>query len=265
MKEILFAAAVGAGFIFTQNASADVLFSDGFNYTAPGTLGGKVNPGSGYTWGSGNSGMTIANANLTYPGLQDLGGNELSIAWGSSGSITNGYANVTSGQIYYSFLLDVTTYSGGNNYLTALNPGTTTPGGSGDAINAYMYSNGDIGLRTAGKSTATYSTALSLNTTYLVVLEYDFSTTNASLYLDPTPGDSQPTPTVSIAGSGTVTSIDNLGFKSQSATGDFLIDNVIIGTSWADVTPLAVTPEPSTLALVGLGALGLGALRRMRR
>jgi len=38
-----------------QSAYGTLLFQDGFNYTTPGTIGGNVNPGSGYKWGVGNT------------------------------------------------------------------------------------------------------------------------------------------------------------------------------------------------------------------
>ena len=257
--------AIATGVIFSGvHANATLLFQEGFDYTS-GSLGGNVNPGSGLAWEPGNSGLTIGSSSLSYSGLQTLSGNELSVAWGSSGSATNSFSNVTSGQIYYSFLLNVTTVAGANDYLTALNPGAAAPGGSSDAIDCYLYSNGKLGLRTAGESTVTTSTALSLDTTYMVVLEYNFATTTASLYLDPTIGDSQPTATLTLAGSGTVSSIDDVGFKSQSTTGDFDVGNLLIGTTWADVTPEAdATPEPGTLSLLGAGA-GLLTLIQCRR
>ena len=163
----------------------------------------------------------------------------------------------------------MTTGSGGNSYVTSLNPGTTTPGGSSDAVNIYIDGNNSqaLRLRTAGQSeySSGSSPNLALNTTYLIVLSYDFGTSTASLWLNPTSlGGAAPTATESITGAGVVTSIANVGFKAQSTTGDFLIDNLRIGTTWADVTPV---PEPSTFALMGLGVLGLisSARRRMRR
>ncbi len=252
-------AAVGCLF---QNVQATVLFQEGFNYTAGSSLGGNVNPGNSTAWNGGNAGLNIGSGNLTYPNLPDQGGNDLSISNATAGTSINTFANTTSGQIYYSFLLDVTTIDGANDYITALNPGSTVPGGGTDAINCYLYTNGKIGLRTAGEATVTSASALSLNTTYMVVLEYNFATTTASLFLDPTLGASQPTATLTLAGSGSVTAIDNVGFKAQATTGDFLVDNLIVGTTWADVTPVA-TPEPSTFALAGLGLLGL--VTRFRR
>jgi hypothetical protein len=262
--------AVAAGCLVFQSAQASLLFSEAFDYTAANTLAnvGNINPSSGLAWSPGNSGMTIGSGNVTYPGLQDLGGNELLMAWGSACSATNTFAAVNSGQVYYSFLLNITTGSGANSYLTALNPGGTAPGGSGDALNIYIdgANSQALRMRTAGASefSATLAPKLSLNTTYLVVLEYDFSTTTANLWLNPVPGDVQPVANETILGTGTVSSIANVGFKSQSTTGGFTIDNILIGTTWGDVTPAAV-PEPSTIALAGLGLLGLAARFRRAR
>jgi hypothetical protein len=263
--------AVAASCLAFQSAHAQ-LFQEGFNYTIGSALADPLNtnPGNGLAWSGGNVGMTIGGGNLTYSGLQDLGGNEFSLAWATAGTAINTFTAVTSGQIYYSFLLNMTVANTANSYVTALNPGTTTPGGSADAINIYIdgANSQALRLRTAGASeySATLAPKLSLNTTYLVVLEYDFATTTANLWLNPTPGASQPAATESIVGTGSVTSIANVGFKSQSTAGTFLIDNILIGTTWADVTPVSAVPEPSTLALVGLGGIGfLGLAVRLRR
>jgi PEP-CTERM motif len=264
MKRSSLIALVSAICLTFHSAHATLLFQEAFNYTAGSALAdsGNVNPGSGLAWNGGNAGLTIGNGNLTYSGLTDLGGNELSIANSTAGTSINTFNNVTSGQIYYSFLLDVTTADGANDYVTSLNPGTTAPNGGSDALAVYVYSNNTLGIRTAGESTV-HTPTLSLDTTYLVVVDYDFDTTTANLWLDPVAGDSQPAVTESLAGSGTVTAIDDVGFKAQATTGDFLVDNLRIGTTWTDVTPAAV-PEPSAFALAGLGLLGLVARFRRR-
>ena len=257
--------AMGVGCMLFQSAQATLLFSEAFNYNT-GVLGGNVNPGNSTAWSAGNANITVVSGNLTYPSLTDQGGNELQIANGAAGTIYNTFANQTSGQIYYSFLFDPTVVNSANNYFTAMNPGTSTPNGSSDAIDAYYYSSGKIELRAnAASATAGTGTALTIGTTYLIVEEIDLTAKTASLWIDPSSSTfgtlTPPTATATISGI-TATAIDNVGFKAQSGTGSFLIDNVYIGTTWADVTP---TPEPATFALTGLSMLGLVLARRIRR
>lgn len=253
-------------FVF-QTAHATLLFSEGFNYS-PGALGGNVNPGNSTAWSSGNANLTVASGNLTYAGLADQGGNEFQIANGvSAGTIYNTFANQTSGQVYYSFLFNPTAADSANNYFTAMNPGTSTPNGGSDAIDAYYYASGKIELRgNAQAATAGTGPVLTLGTTYLIVEEIDLTAKTASLWVDPdasTFGGTAPTATATLSGL-TATAIDNVGFKAQSsAGGPYLIDNIFIGTTWADVTPAGV-PEPATIAFAALGLLG-GFMLRLRR
>ena len=261
------ALAMAASGLAIQSVQAQLLFSEAFNYD-PGVLGGNVNPGNSTAWSAGNSGLTIVSGNLTYAGLADQGGNELQIANGSAGTIYNAFANQTSGQVYYSFLFDPTAADSANNYFTAMNPGTSTPNGSSDAVNAYYYGDGHIRLRAAGQSaTAGTGTVLTLGTTYLIVEMLDLDAKTASLWINPdssTFGGTAPTAIATLS-SITATAIDNVGFKVQAAAGGpYLVDNLLIGKTWADVTPVPA-PEPSTLALTGLGLAGLVARFRRTR
>ena len=251
-----------------ENLHATVLFEDGFNYAVGGLNASDVSPTgtSGNAWSSGSSRITVVSGNLTYNGLQDLGGNSVQDIWnGSAGSVVNTYTAQTSGNVYYSFLLNCTAAPSTSIYLTSLNPGTGAPNGSTDALQIDVGPNAgggfQVGLRTAGASVTLAPTVLSLNTTYLIVAEFSFGGTGtASLFLNPTVGGTQPTADVTLTGNGTVTSIADLGFKAQSsttATGTFLIDDTRVGTTWADVTPIAAVPEPSPLAMAGLALSGL--------
>jgi PEP-CTERM motif len=251
--------AVGVCCLLVQTASAALLYSEGFNYTADQALV----PNDGWTGGS--SLITVGSGNLTFPGLADLGGpNLLSVSNGAAGSTYTLFANQTSGQVYYSFLLNPLELGTGNRYLTALNPGVNPPNGGSDALSVYVYSNNTFGLRTAGAS-AIHTVAFSLNTTYFIVVSYDFDNTQANMWVNPTGGGAQGAADMTLAGDASVTAIDNIGFKAQSdATGAYLIDTLRVGTTWADVNP-AVVPEPSSLMLAAAGiGLLVGMIRRRR-
>src|SRR4051812_22271086 len=83
-----------------ENVHATLLFEDGFNYPVGGLGTSDVAP-NGNAWSSGSSRITVVNGNLTYNGLQDLGGNSVQDIWnGSAGSVVNTYTAQTSGNIY---------------------------------------------------------------------------------------------------------------------------------------------------------------------
>jgi hypothetical protein len=274
MKRIL-PLLVGVTGLSIHSAQAQLLFSEGFNYTVGQGIAGQVNPGNNTAWTGGNSSeLQIGNTQLTYSGLQELAGNDLVYTSSGSGSTSyNTYTAVTSGSIYYSFLIECTTLPTANEYITALDPGTSVPSGSSDDLSTYVGASGTgwkIGVRTTGGgSGAAYSTALTLDTTYFVVEELTLgSAPVANLYVDPVPGNSQPgTPTATQSTATAINSVDDIGFKVQSVTttGNFDIGNLLVAQDWADVTPeMTVTPEPSTFALAGIG-LGLTLVSRFRR
>jgi hypothetical protein len=271
-------AAAGIISLCCQSVHAQLLFSEPFNYTSGSALAGAVNPGNSTAWTGGNdSELQIGSSQLTYTEggatLQESAGNDLVYtSSGSSSSSYNTYSAVTSDSIYYSFLIDCTTLPTANEYISALNPGTTTPGGSSDALSTYVGADGTgwkIGVRTTGGgSGAAYSGALVTGTTYLVVEELTLgSAPTASLYLDPIPGTTQASfgsPTATQSTTTAINSVADIGFKVQStaATGDFDIGNLLVAQDWADVTPATATPEPSTFALLGGSLLAAWNIRR---
>jgi hypothetical protein len=110
-------------------------------------------------------------------------------------------------------------------------------------------------------------------TTLFLVLSYTFGAGAnddvSRLYVNPVPGslESANTPVVTATGVADVNNsqIQSFYFRNNSVEPtSTVVDDLRIGTSWEDVTPLLV-PEPSVGLLSAIGFLSLIAARRMRR
>ncbi|MGC8625893.1 MAG: PEP-CTERM sorting domain-containing protein, partial [Phycisphaerae bacterium] len=105
---------------------------------------------------------------------------------------------------------------------------------------------------------------VSANTTYLMVLE-DVANSSGpdtlNLWVNPTAGVASPSGAPDITDSliGPIGTISGIGTNDGAATTSY--DEIRIGTSYADVTPV---PEPAPLALVATGGLGLLLLKRRK-
>lgn len=263
------AAVVIASVFAFQNAHAQ-LFQDGFNYTAGSSLGGNG------PWTGGNANLTIGSSGLSYSGSTSLGGNSLNVTSGvSAGSAVANFTGtaLTSGTVYYSFLAECTAAPTANNYLTSILPTAASgPNGSTDPLAVYVGaptlagSAFKLGVRSGG-SGAIYASSVNftVGTVNLFVVSYTFGG-NVSLWVDPTTGGSTPpTADVSFAAGVVAANLQEIGFKAQSAAtvGNWVFDDVRVGTTWADVTPV---PEPSVFALAGIGLVGLAVhLRNSKR
>lgn len=101
-------------------------------------------------------------------------------------------------------------------------------------------------------------TDISLSSTHRLVLAYDTATAVATLYLDAT------TETGGVVGTDVVTAlpITSIGLRqsivSGSGMGMLNADNLLVGTTFADV---ATVPEPATLGLAMFGALAFARRR----
>lgn len=110
-----------------------------------------------------------------------------------------------------------------------------------------------------------FSQDLSLNTTYHVVVRYDLAAKQTTLWIDPTGQTS-----ASVTATDAVTTQSNItafalrqGLSAASTTspGVIRLDDLVVGTTFVQVTPV---PEPAGYAALAAGGLAIWALLRRR-
>ncbi len=230
---------------------------DAMDYTAGQALQTQTN------WTVLNTGddLLISAGNLSYSGLAASTGNK--VTFDASGiDAAKLFTQQTTGTVYYSFLLNVTalgTLDAVGGYFTGFTEGTTTT--FGPTIWTKLDGTGyDIGLnpRTTPANTV-WSSAQTLNNTLFIVVSYEMvgglANDIVKIWINPTPGASEPVATLTATNTGTdLANVNRILIRQDSPneTPFIEMDELRIGTTWADVTPAAsntptLTATPTTL------------------
>lgn len=270
MKKLLLTL-IGAVALATSS-HATLLFSDGFNYPD----GGIVTNSAGiwvYNSGTADS-MLVSNNQLV---VSTSRSEDIAASLGATFA-TNGATPA----LYASFTVKFTgrpTQSGA--YLAHFTgPNTFGPltghrgrvwasitnlaGGTLAASDKFLLSI----INTSGASAANaaqWPTELSTNVTYTVVTKYEIATLTATMWIDPT-SEASPSVTatdypmdINDAANGLV-NIANYGYRQASGEGTMFIDNLKVGTTFADalgLSPLiSAIPDQSTPANTPTGPIG---------
>jgi hypothetical protein len=220
--------------------------------------------GASQQWSNVNTGdaIIVAGGNLlpAYPGLNPS---------------TTGYANFaadgidcstsftaqTTGTVFYSFIMNVNTMLGvtdaNGGYFATLGTNSNTFGAT---LWAKRVDDGTFNLgtevRTANAANTTYDTTpLTTGTTYFVVVAYTFgaaaSDDTVSIWINPTIGGAQPAATITDTHTGTdLVSISNFILRQDSTTEtpSMSVDELRIGTTWAQVTGAALGTSNNNIA-----------------
>lgn len=259
----------------SQNVQAQLAAYEGFastNYTA-GQLRDQNPAVMGFTnaWTGGtNIHAGGASQALTYSGiLSDDTGGAYSVAVGNR-----------TGRNF------ATALSGNNTYYMSLMMENSAVGTQYRAFELYSFgfrnlqvgANGDMGdsgaswgMRALDNNSliALTPVAAVANETVFAVLKLTFSTTTGSdsvrLWINPSnlADEALSSNYVELTGLNFSNNIiNNFRFAAFSGTSQSYWDELRVGSSWADVTPI---PEPSTYALLGLSGLALATYRLRRR
>lgn len=226
---------------------------ESFDYTVGLDLSAQTN-WEAYS-GSSNP-IDIVSGNLMYSGFANPTGNSINMV-GSAEDVRILFNEVTSGEVYVSFLMNVTDISnmtdftdGGyfaifasptNSFRTRLWVKPTV-----DAASTTV----DFAFGPASSGTG-FAQTQNLNSVVLVVMSYNVDTGVTNAWINPSSTDfaagSAPTPDFTET-DGSPTTIDRLLLRQDSTgeTPNMLLDELRVGTTWASVTPAGSTStDPS--------------------
>ncbi|MFN7138025.1 MAG: immunoglobulin domain-containing protein [Limisphaerales bacterium] len=254
-------------------------FYEPFDYSNVGAPVSSNNPANWTHGGSGTNDLHVAPGNLSYPGLSASIGNSI-----TNGGIGLGVrrwigTNASSGTLYFSVLFRMndmgTAWTVGN--MPAQIAGLAVTNNTSFRLGVMVRSNTPstylLGVQKGGSGVTTTmeTTPRNVGDTLLLVGKYDFTVTPnpVTLWINPAPstfGSSTPpdtgfiTATTGLDFNGTNV-IDRFNFRQNTAVSvpaAMQWDELRVGSSWADVTPLA---PPSQTLLSNVTRLHDGSIR----
>ena len=227
-------------------ARATPLAQEGFNYPLVSPIDGTQTGGVGFAtssnWGSTNASIV---AGLVYPGLATSGTNALRVT--AYGRHQRSLASSMGGSTFY-FSMLINTYGTDDGRFGLEIPLNIGPcfgrvaGGWGffAGVNGTLVSNTNGDFKTwVGVPSAADSL------THLIVFKLDYAANAIKLYVDPVPAVGEPpAPSATLVTGGAWTVM--LNSQTWNGIGQFdntgaseTIDEIRIGTAWADVAPLS--------------------------
>ena len=202
----------------------------------------------------GTSAFTASSPGLSYAGLASSG-NGVTVGNSGEDAYKGTATSNTSGDLYASFLINVSAAQATGDYFVSFYSKATTGGGYFGRLFIKSTTGGYLLGLTKNSSTASAvvwdTTARSLNTTYLVVIKIARVGTNTLtttddptfVFVNPALGGVEPSPTITgaVSGADTYAGIDGIALRQGSSTAapTLRIGAIRYGTTWADVTPLA--------------------------
>lgn len=228
------------------------IFSDNLNYPDNALL--TDNGWTAHSGGTTNAIDVGVSNGLTYAGYSGLTG-FAAAAVGNAAQLDNTGQDVnktftpavTSGTLYYTFLVNVAAIDATGGYFTHLGSGTSF------AARIFVKASataGKINFGISNTGTASYAAAptdFDLNTTYLIIVKYDVSATGAaSIWIKssgiPATEIAAGTPEHITSGTGQAT-IGGVYLRQFLATQNITVDAPLVYATWFGATPCALTVD----------------------
>ena len=265
------ALAMLASGLAAQSARASRLVYEPFNYTSGSVLKGQTATGTGLTGTWSGSNYTVSAGSLSEGNLATADNSVTMPANGGFYTVAASLASsvtATSGNpVWASFLLQTPSVASGG--FSGTSYGGLNLVSTGNPFFGISYSSGTSGQQFVvqkegggGPNGFASSPVPAAGSTYLLVMEDIVNSSGPdtlNLWVNPTAGAASPPVTPDATVGLTVGSITGIQLVTS---GNYSFDEVRIGTTYADVTP--AVPEPATLGLVAIGAIGLLLLKRRR-
>ncbi|MDO9634090.1 MAG: alpha/beta hydrolase fold domain-containing protein [Paludibacter sp.] len=244
--------------LITLLSNATVLIDETFNYTvsklaeeATWTTAGTLTTGTGRSIVT--SALTYSDAGKTYilSGVGNTLNSDISSASDYKSYKPFSPSPINSGAVYLSFLYKADVAQGQTNsevmgLADGISQGPRLWAGKG-SVNAANYR---FGLTRGSTTSATIiwgtEEFADVSETMLVIIKYDFATTTASVFINPTLGSVEE-PVADIIDNTTTTirtKLDNLWFRSQGTSAvKFNVGGIRVATTWAEVVADRNTPK----------------------
>lgn len=244
------------------------LMYEPFSYT-PDPVNGVYTQSAG-AWVRINTGdsILVTSGSLSYPGLPASTGNKVAFDGTGSDNYRVFGTAVTTGSVYYSFILNVSALGGlttTGGYFTSLVQAASTSSFGGAVWTRLSATAGkyNIGVSTRSNSTVSWLAAdLDPTTSYFVVASYDIIAGAANdvsrIWLNTTAiGGAEPAPdaTAAVGTDLGAAGVERVLLRQDNATNTPFVevDEIRVGTTWAQVTPSGVVPTLSATTLSAFG------------
>lgn len=231
--------------VMFASAHVETAIYEGFNYAISDTLAVQAT-----NWKALNSGdsIVVKSGSLSYPGLANPTGNSVSFSEGGLDYYLP-FDSIKTGTAYASFIFKVTNQAGmtdlaDGGYFAALADNTTSfdsriwvrpnPTAAGSTF--------DIGFGNVSSNPPVTTNTFNIGDPIFVVISYTIETGVVSAWINPSSADfggTAPTATLTGTDATKATSISKFFIRqdSKDETPAMEIDEIRIGTTWADVTP----------------------------